>query len=268
VPSPSPVIPVADGTTEVPEGADPLEEVGAGDLAQALTKALERRLARLSFDIHDGPLQKLALLSSELALLRRQLAALAPDAGMRRIAERRVDDLAALVDAVSHELRSLITSRSSSSSKAPLRQLLVRQIDCFRSVAGIKVELELGDLRPKTDSQRLACVQIVEEALANVRRHSGAASVRVSVLQAADAIVIGITDDGRGFDVADATRRAARNGRLGLATLSERARLLGGRLEIRSRPGGPTVVRATLPVWEPPHAGGPKPGLRAARVSA
>jgi signal transduction histidine kinase len=242
---------VADTATQTPDAADPLEEVGAGDLAEALTKALERRLARLGFDIHDGPLQKLALLSGELALFRRQLAELVAGEEAWRVAEGRLCDLGALVDSASSELRSLIATRKREATTLSLRELLERQIERFHNETAIDVELEVGRLRPKTESQRLACLRILEEALANVRRHSRAQSVRVSVLQRAGAIVLSVSDDGRGFDVTRATRSAARDGRLGLVALSERARLLGGRLEIRSRPGGPTVVTATLPVWEP-----------------
>jgi signal transduction histidine kinase len=50
--------------------------------------------------------------------------------------------------------------------------------------------------------------------------------------------------------------RSAREGRLGLVGLNERARLLGGSCEISSRPGGPTEIAVTLPRWRPsPHDG-------------
>jgi signal transduction histidine kinase len=60
-----------------------------------------------------------------------------------------------------------------------------------------------------------------------------------------------VRDDGRGFDVERALVRAAERGRLGLVGMAERVRLLGGRLEVDSRPGGPTVVSAVIPRWEP-----------------
>jgi signal transduction histidine kinase len=60
-----------------------------------------------------------------------------------------------------------------------------------------------------------------------------------------------ITDNGRGFDVERTLVKAARNGRLGLVGMSERVRLLGGRFDVQSRPGGPTTVSVVLPAWRP-----------------
>ena len=60
-----------------------------------------------------------------------------------------------------------------------------------------------------------------------------------------------VTDNGRGFDVERTLMRSARNGRVGLLGMSERARLLGGRLDVSSRRGGPTTVSLVLPAWRP-----------------
>ena len=58
-------------------------------------------------------------------------------------------------------------------------------------------------------------------------------------------------DNGRGFDVERTFVRAARGGRFGLVGMSERARLLGGRFDVRSSPGGPTTISLVLPAWRP-----------------
>jgi signal transduction histidine kinase len=89
----------------------------------------------------------------------------------------------------------------------------------------------------------------VREALANVRRHSDAERVQIALDAGREVIAIEIRDDGAGFDPALAAPRAARDGRVGLVGMRERMRLLGGRTEIRSAPGGPTVVTAELPRW-------------------
>jgi signal transduction histidine kinase len=60
-----------------------------------------------------------------------------------------------------------------------------------------------------------------------------------------------IADDGRGFEVAKTLIRAAKRGRLGLVGMGERVRLLGGRFDVDSRPGGPTTLRLVLPRWQP-----------------
>jgi signal transduction histidine kinase len=63
-----------------------------------------------------------------------------------------------------------------------------------------------------------------------------------------------VTDNGRGFDVERTLVQAARKGRLGLVGMSERVRLLGGRFDLQSSPGGPTTISAKIPRWRPLEA--------------
>jgi signal transduction histidine kinase len=94
----------------------------------------------------------------------------------------------------------------------------------------------------------------VQEALSNIRDHSGAKRVSVSVSVRRSSVHAEIVDDGRGFVVERTLVRAARRGRLGLVGMSERVRLLGGRFDVDSRPGGPTAISVVLPRWEPQQA--------------
>jgi signal transduction histidine kinase len=77
--------------------------------------------------------------------------------------------------------------------------------------------------------------------------------VSVSVVARRGHVHAEITDNGHGFHVERTLIRAARNGRIGLVGMSERARLLGGRFDVRSAPGGPTTVSIALPAWRPPE---------------
>jgi signal transduction histidine kinase len=92
---------------------------------------------------------------------------------------------------------------------------------------------------------------MIQEALANVREHSGASSVEVRLSARRSAIEVRIVDDGMGFEVERALAKAAQRGRLGLVGMGERVRMLGGTFEIESAPGGPTTLTVTLPRWEP-----------------
>jgi signal transduction histidine kinase len=86
----------------------------------------------------------------------------------------------------------------------------------------------------------------VQEALANTRKHSEATRVDVR-LKATDGYVsVSVSDNGCGFD----PEQAKRKGRLGLSGVTERVRLLGGDIEIRSDEGRGTRIRATLPRWK------------------
>jgi nitrate/nitrite-specific signal transduction histidine kinase len=112
-------------------------------------------------------------------------------------------------------------------------------------------------------SQQIALLKVLQEALANVREHAEASAVTVRVSASAKKIAAEIRDDGRGFDVERTLRRTARDGRMGLTSMNERIHLLGGRSQIESRPGGPTVVSVVLDRWLPapadPRPSAPEP---------
>lgn len=97
--------------------------------------------------------------------------------------------------------------------------------------------------RPAPEVEQ-ACFRIAEEALANALRHSGAGTIALHVDVADNALVLEVRDDGAGCDVAAIA--AARPG-IGLATLRERARALGGRIELVSARDQGTRVLAVLP---------------------
>ena len=216
-----------------------------------LVEAGERRLARLAFDIHDGPLQIVSALGLELGLLASEDPAKPVD---------RIRELHERVAALETELRELThTLEPTSIARRPLAATLVRQAESFGRQHGVTVHLETsGDHGGLTPSQRIALVRVVHEALTNARDHGGATEVRVTVAADQHGVTARVTDNGCGFDVASALPAAARKGRLGLVGMSERMRLLGGHLDVESRTGGPTTITASLSHWSPlvqPSAG-------------
>jgi two-component system, NarL family, sensor histidine kinase DegS len=217
-------------------------------------QALERRLMRLGFDLHDGPLQELLLLGEDLRLFREQLMSVLGPEHEQALLRGRLDDLDARLVALEGGLRRISTSlHASALIDRPFEQALGEVLDAFAARSGIVPELALtGDAGGVTPSQRIALLSVVGEALNNVREHSRTASeVRVEVEFAATGASARVHDDGCGFDVEAVLVDAARRGRMGLAGIHERVRLLGGRCVIDSRPGGPTVVSLSLPRWEP-----------------
>jgi signal transduction histidine kinase len=88
---------------------------------------------------------------------------------------------------------------------------------------------------------------LIREALANICEHADAQHVRISVSAGADGLRAIVTDDGRGFEPETMLIEAARRGHLGLVGMHERVHMLGGRTQIDSRPGGPTVISVSLP---------------------
>ena len=91
----------------------------------------------------------------------------------------------------------------------------------------------------------------MQEALANVREHSGATEVEIRLRARRSSIDVRITDNGAGFEVSHALARAAKRGRLGVVGIGERVRMLGGTFDLESQPGGPTTLSLTLPRVQP-----------------
>jgi signal transduction histidine kinase len=219
---------------------------------RALVSSGERLLTRIGFDLHDGPIQDVAALAGDVRMLKGRVEAhQAPIP--EQILYGFLDDLQSRIAAIDRGLRDVVHSLESPAvARRPLDEAVKQEIEAFRLQSEIPVELSLkGSFESLTDSQRIALVRIVQESLSNARDHGGARSITVSIEAASANTRLEIVDDGRGFDVARTLVRAARRGRFGLLGMSERARLLGGRFDVQSKPGGPTVISVLLPVWQP-----------------
>jgi PAS domain S-box-containing protein len=95
-----------------------------------------------------------------------------------------------------------------------------------------------------------AAFRVTQEALTNVARHAHARRVGVSVRRRDGALRLVVRDHGVGFDPGASSRRGSRGEGLGLRGMRERAALLGGRIDVRSRPGRGTRVRLTVPLGQ------------------
>ena len=232
---------VVDAFAMSANGADPREP----DLLAEL-EASQRLLRRVRYDIHDGPLQEVAAFSHELYLVRSELAE-ADSPTVRAALERTIDELLGRLDDLADELREIALARLPAREALPLEAALMRTVDLFLHSCEIDLSVRLVDEAAMTDSQRIAVTRIVQTALANVAQHSGAARAQVTVADNPDGVAVEIRDDGHGFDVESCLSQSLRDGHLGLVGMLERVELLGGSLQLDSRPGGPTSVRAFLP---------------------
>lgn len=219
---------------------------------RTLVAASERRLMRLGFDLHDGPIQDVLALAADIRLLQQQVYPFVL-ADHREVAYGRFEDLTARLVDLDRHLREIAHSLETKSVLSrPLGEILHREVDNFSERAGLQASLEIrGDPDSLSSAQRITVFRAIQEALANVREHSGASAVDVRVRARRSAIEVQIADDGMGFEVERALAKAAQRGRLGLVGIAERVRMLGGTFEVESSPGGPTSLKFTLPRWEP-----------------
>jgi signal transduction histidine kinase len=219
---------------------------------RSLVESSERRLTRLGYDLHDGPMQELVVLAYDLMAMRRRVDALVDDRGRLEVtpAFDALHDRIVEIDRALRELAQSLEARSL--VEQPIRHLLEREIGSLVERCEIEADLSVaGDVDSLTTSQRLTLFRVIQEALTNVREHSGASRVTVRVESERGNITATVVDDGVGFEVSSALVSAARRGRLGLVGIHERVRLLGGSFEVVSRPGGPTRLTLTLPHWKP-----------------
>ena len=212
-----------------------------------LVAAGERRLLRLGFDLHDGPLQEIVALADELRAASNQISSVVPDDFRQRV-RGRFNDVHARLGALDESLREIAHSiRSTTAVARPVADAVQSELRALENATGIGTELRVeGDLADLSDSQKIVLFRVVQESLSNVRKHSEAERVCVRVRSRRTFVELTVTDDGCGFDP-----RGLDTDRLGLPGISERVRLLGGAVEIETTPGGGTTVRATLPQWKP-----------------
>jgi signal transduction histidine kinase len=217
-----------------------------------LAAANERLLVRLGFDLHDGPLQQVHVLAQDVRLLRDQIERLL-DGESRNAVLGCFSDLESQLGELHRDLRDLAHSLEPRALlEEPLPDAIARELAVFERRTDISTSLTLeGSFEALTDSQRIALLRVLQEALSNVRRHSRAKSVEVSVTDHGSGTRLEIRDDGQGFEP-ETDARGEPESSLDLVGMRERLRLLGGGLELTSRRGGPTTVAATLPRWNAP----------------
>ena len=218
----------------------------------ARVDALERRLRRLGFDLHDGALQDLTALAAELASVRRQVVPRVSEEIRDRV-DGRFDDIQARLVAVDQTLRSLVdTVRGGQEPIEALDTKIAREVAALRDGSGIEADLEInGSFAELTESRRIVIFQIVREALTNIREHSGAKHVRVRVVEHEGSVEVSVEDDGCGFDRDAAMLEASVMRRFGLVGMAERVEMLGSELEVDSEPGGGTRISFVLDAWVP-----------------
>jgi two-component system, chemotaxis family, CheB/CheR fusion protein len=130
-----------------------------------------------------------------------------------------------------------------------LEWLVVRMSERYRLKVDLRVESEVGILG---DNRDVFLFQVVRELLFNVVKHAGVLEATVRLRRAEGSIELEVSDEGAGFDPQEAEpSRSGRTG-LGLFSVRERIRLVGGTLEIDSAPGKGTHIRITAPLSRPP----------------
>lgn len=222
--------------------------------AQRLLAVTEEELQRIVLDIHDGPVQNLFAALSQLTLLRARMSGgqSAPDrAACMPVLNRTIS----LLEVSLKDIRDLLgVFRAPEFAQSGLAEIVEGFVVQHESLTSSEVTLEIAPSIPEDVSllAKIALCRILQEALANVRRHSGANTATVNLSTDGNKIILEIADHGRGFEPPPLTGPQATESHehIGLRGMRERAALVGGELFVESRVGEGTRVRVEVPTHE------------------
>jgi signal transduction histidine kinase len=209
---------------------------------------------RLAESIHDGPVQELVSLDMMLDAARRALERDKPDRAVEIIEEARLvaeRNIGALRD-------EIVALGPYAFDELTVDVALEQCVPTWSRRYGVEIGMTLERINLVNE----ACGSlfgIAQEAVINAGRHAHASQVSITLRTVDDEVELRVSDDGTGFDEGEQPLGPNEPGHIGLATMRERAELIGGRLEIRTGPKGSTVIArvpAASAIEKPP---GPAP---------
>ncbi len=212
--------------------------------AKQILTAQEVERRRMARELHDDTAQALVALSRQLDTL------LSDDDHTPGSLRPRMEELRQLTAQISRDVRRFSQDlRPSTLDDLGLLPTLEGLSSRLSEEDDVRALLEVvGDQCRLTPEVELVLFRIAQEALNNVRKHSGATEVLTRVEFTDGVVRITVSDNGRGFTVPDRPGELVETGKLGLTGMLERAHLAGGTLTVRSKPGEGTTVIAEIPV--------------------
>ncbi|HEX4222776.1 MAG TPA: GAF domain-containing sensor histidine kinase [Pseudonocardiaceae bacterium] len=197
--------------------------------------------SRIARELHDSVAQKLF----SLRLTAESASALLASDSQR--AETELANVRELAGQVADELRTIVVGlRPVDLAGDGLRTALRKQIDLLDHVHGARVTFDGQPVDGLSPAQQEAVYRIAQEAMHNALRHADARELDITLRAEDGLVVLEVADNGRGFDV-DAPREEQSAHRLGIGSMRERARSVGGRLLVSSAKGEGTTVRLEMP---------------------
>jgi hypothetical protein len=185
--------------------------------------------ARVAREIHDGLAQYLFAVSTQVSMLE---SGAPPDRVLPRLKEAAA--------AAQQEARFAVLALSSASGTAPFDAALRRYVEVLTADGVLDVELEIDPATKLAPDEQIEVFRIVQEGLANVRKHAGARHAEVTIERREGRRLVRVRDDGAGFDGEE------RDAGQGLKNIRARAAAIGGAFSLRSHPGRGTALEIVL----------------------
>jgi len=210
---------------------------------QQVTRAQEEERKRISRELHDETTQALVALS-------RQLDALASSRkGLSENNRLCLEELWQKTNNIMQGVRRLSQDlRPAALDRLGLLSALEWLASDVSEYSGIEIKVNVVDTERRLPEEvELVLFRITQEALRNVWRHSQATRAEITVEFDESKTKVTVSDNGKGFKLPETIGDLARDGKLGLAGMQERARLLGGSLTVQSEPGRGSTITVELP---------------------
>ena len=216
-----------------------LAEEALSSISGQLIEAQEQERTRIARELHDDINQRLALVAMSLDRQTRDLRPTKETRLVMRNATKQISDLVSDIHTISHRLHS---SKLDTVGLAAAAAGFCRELSEQKNVA---IDFQSDGIRKELPEAIGLCMfRVLQEALQNAARHSGANHLMVRLAESTNQIALTICDEGRGFDPAEALKGSG----LGLVSMMERLKLVGGELSIDAGPGGGTTIRASVPL--------------------
>ena len=218
------------------------QEKELGSLRQ---RAIVEERERIARELHDGMAQLLGYVSTKAMAVRLMLKNGQAEAAAKHLQQLDEAAQALFVDVREAIIGLKITGRNGEGLPSALREFTAQ----YSQLCGVPVELTIAPAAeelPLPAETELQLVRIVQEALANVRKHASANRASVSLRRENGHLELLVRDDGVGFDPDQL--RAGQRPHFGLGTMRERAEAIGAEFNLSSQPGAGTSIRIRLQV--------------------
>jgi len=209
---------------------------------QVANLAVAQERLRIAHEMHDGLAQVLGYVNTKVQAANAYLSR-----GKSDDASTQLDELAvAARNAYADVRESIVDLRTLPNPQQSFAEVMKDYIERWEEQTGISTQMTIeGDITVDPAAE-LQLVRIIQESLANVRKHARASIAKVDVLRRDGLLIVTIADDGIGFNPARTGK--SEFPRFGLSTMQERAATIGGRLYIDTSPGTGTTVRLEVPI--------------------
>jgi signal transduction histidine kinase len=212
-------------------------------VSQKLIEAHEEESARIARELHDDINQRLALASVRLGYLKQSPSASVADfeREIGTVSEE-IADLVADIQALSHDLHPARLELLG------LERAAAGFCEELSGRHGVTIDVQFDNVPTALPREVALCLyRVLQEALQNVVKHALSRHAHVSLNGQVDTINLTVDDSGAGFDVPEAMRGPG----LGLTSMRERLKLIGGQLSVQSQLGRGTMIQAVAPLCVP-----------------